>query len=81
MIKLKDMIPGGIADGMSIDAIAKKHGVSRDVIIDQLKLGVRVEMEHTNDKKVALEIAMDHLWEMKDYYTRLKDMEANSESD
>ena len=29
----------------------------------QLAMGVQVEMEHTNDEKVATEIALDHLTE------------------
>ena len=41
----------------------------------QLAMGIRVEMEHTNDKAVAMEIAMDHLTEIPDYYTRLETME------
>ena len=42
---------------------------------EQLKMGINVEMEHTNDPKKALEIAMDHLTECPDYYTRLKGVE------
>ena len=38
--------------------------------IDQLKMGSKVELEHTTDKKQAKKIANDHLKEMPDYYTR-----------
>lgn len=41
----------------------------------QLKKGIKVEMEHTNDKKLAKEIAKDHLTEHKDYYIELEKME------
>jgi len=37
----------------------------------QLAIGIAVEMEHTNNKKTALEIAIDHLTEKNDYYTEL----------
>lgn len=37
----------------------------------ELSIGVQVEMEHTNDPKVATEIAMDHLTEDPKYYTKL----------
>jgi len=37
----------------------------------QLALGVQVEMEHTNNEKVATEIALDHLTEDPEYYTKL----------
>lgn len=41
----------------------------------ELKRGIEVEREHTNDPCVALMIATDHLAEFRDYYTRLKKME------
>lgn len=37
----------------------------------QLSLGVQIEMEHTNDHEIAQEIAMDHLTEDPQYYTKL----------
>lgn len=42
----------------------------------ELEMGIKVEMEHTKNKAVAKRIALDHLAEIKDYYTRLKKMEA-----
>ena len=38
----------------------------------QLAIGIIVEMEHTDDKQVARQIAMDHLAEYPDYYDRLR---------
>lgn len=38
----------------------------------QLGMGVQVELEHTNDPGIALEIAMDHLAEDPRYYTKLR---------
>jgi len=43
----------------------------------QLEDGIKVEYEHTNDREVAREIAMDHLTEDKDYYKKLKKMEGD----
>lgn len=37
----------------------------------QLKVGIKVEMEHTNDIKVATKIALQHLAEDPQYYTKL----------
>lgn len=59
----------------SVKDIAKKHNVSTDHINDQIKKGIEVEKEHTKHSKVAKEIALDHAWEDKDYYTKLKKME------
>lgn len=59
-----------------IAKIAKKHSVSVDTIKAQLKMGVKVEHEHTKDTKLATKIALDHLNEKPDYYTALDNMEA-----
>ena len=55
----------------SVEDIAKKHGVSVDRIKSQLKTGVAVEKEHTTHDSVAHEIALDHLGERPDYYSKL----------
>ena len=39
---------------------------------EQLKAGMKVEMEHTDDEAVATKIAKDHLDERKDYYEIVK---------
>jgi hypothetical protein len=41
----------------------------------QLDKGIKVEMEHTDDRQTAKEIAMDHLAEDPNYYTKLKRIE------
>lgn len=61
----KDKIPGGLAD-------KKKPS---DFDSEALAAGIKVEMEHTSDKAIAEEIAMDHLQEDKDYYMKLKTIE------
>ena len=71
----KEKISGGKASKLSIEDIAKKHGVDVSVIKSQLKIGIKIEMEHTTDPKIAREIAMDHLSEFSNYYTKLRKME------
>lgn len=77
--KSPNQIKGGLADKMSAEDIAKKHGVEVNHIKSQIKMGLKVEMEHTNDPRKALEIAMDHMVESPDYYTKLKEMEESFE--
>ena len=63
--KKKDKIKGGIGD----------ETCCKDVDQEQLKMGMKVEMEYTDDKSIAKEIAIDHLTEDPKYYTKLKKME------
>jgi transcriptional antiterminator len=57
---------------LNVNELAKKHGVSSQKIRYEIKKGTQVEFEHTNDKKIAREIAMDHIAEVLDYYDRLE---------
>lgn len=41
----------------------------------ELEMGIEVEMEHTTNPLIAKRIALDHLTELPDYYTRLAKME------
>lgn len=77
----ENKLVGGKADNLSLEDIAKKHNVSIDKINNQLKKGLKVEMEHTNDKEKAKEIVMDHLTELPDYYDRLDKMENKDNTD
>ena len=72
---MKNTIKGGKADKMSAEDIAKKFNVSVEKIQAQIKKGVEIEKEHTNDKEKATEIAMDHVTEFPDYYDRIEKME------
>jgi len=63
-----DQIEGGLADDADV----------MDFDADQIAKGIKVEMEHTSDPQQALEIAMDHLMEIPDYYDHLEDMEAQA---
>ena len=69
--KFKDKIKGGLAD--------KKKPCDFDQ--EQLNAGIKVEMEHTDDKGIASEIAMDHLTENANYYKKLKVMEEGGSKD
>ena len=65
-------IKGGKAEGLTIQDIAKKHKVPIGDIKKEIKLGTKVEMEHTNSKVKAKEIAMDHVTEFHDFYSNEK---------
>ena len=67
----KQKLKGGRADAHKIT----------DFDLDQLIMGIKVEQEHTTDKYTALEISMDHLEEIPDYYTRLHEMEETAEAE
>jgi len=69
MKKKAGKIPGGLAEG-------KKPS---DFDAKQITLGIKVEMEHTEDRAIAKEIAMDHLMEDPKYYTHLIQMEKKHE--
>jgi hypothetical protein len=71
----EDKIPGGLSGGMKLTDIAKKHGISVDMLVAEFKKGIAVEMEHTTDREIAKEIALDHLFEDPKYYTKLSKIE------
>ena len=59
--------------------IANKHDVSLDVILKQLAKGKKVEKEHTTHENLAKLIALHHLSELPNYYTRLQKAETMKE--
>lgn len=66
-----DLIPGGLAQGKT----------NKDFPAKKIKQGEKVEMEHTSSKKIAQEVARDHLVEDKNYYTKLARMEKGQKGD
>jgi len=76
-----EKIKGGLADKMTAKDLAEKHGVSLKQINREIEMGIKVELEHVDDKVLAKEIAMDHLFEIPDYYTRLKKMETEAKKE
>ena len=78
---MKNTIKGGKADKMTTKDIADKFKVPVDKIQSQIQKGIKIEMEHTDDKEKATEIAMDHVTEFPDYYDRLINMEKAAEKE
>jgi len=75
--KRPQLLVGGVGDDLQIDGVDPM----------ELKKGVDIEMEHirhstklslAQKRSIALDIAMDHLAEIPDYYTRLARMEARA---
>jgi hypothetical protein len=80
----EDKIPGGLAKGKTLIDLAKKYDekgyydpkqFAAEYIKPKLMKGIKVEMEHTTDVRIATEIAMDHLWEDINYYEKLAKVE------
>jgi hypothetical protein len=65
----------------SVEQIAKKHRLEVSFVRNQLEMGIPIEHEHTGDKILATDIALQHLDEIPDYYTRLKKMEASAKKE
>ena len=65
----------------TVEQIAKKHRMDVSDIQKQLDMGAPIEHEHTKNQKLAVEIALQHLDEFPDYYTRLKKMEASAKKE
>lgn len=57
-----ERLKGGLGDGKLSKQFKRK----------EVAMGMKVEMEHTNDKKIAREIVHDHLTEDPNYYSKLK---------
>ena len=59
----------------SPEEVAKKHKVPLEKIMKQVKMGTKVEGEHTTSKSGARITALQHVDELPDYYTKLKKVE------
>ena len=73
-VDIKDFqenLEGGLADGKPIT----------EYDLEELLMGIKIEREHTRDSFIALEIAMDHLERIPDYYSRLRRLEREAMSD
>jgi hypothetical protein len=62
----------------TVEQIARKHRLDVSFIQKQLDMGEPIEHEHTKNHELARDIALQHLDEIPDYYTRLKKMEADA---
>lgn len=65
----EEELKGGESDGMTEEDLSEKHDVDVKDIKKEINVGIKIEMEHTDDKDIAKEIAMDHISEYADYYT------------
>jgi len=64
---------------MTVQDLADRHKVDADTIRKAVEKGTKVESEHTDDKSVARQIAMDHVFEDPNYYDKLAKMEKDSD--
>lgn len=77
VLLLQDQVPGGLGDNKP----------DLDFDPKQLEKGIEIEMEHTDNKDLAKEIAKDHLSEVGNYYldgegkSRLKELEDQAEKE
>ena len=56
-------------DDMTVKDIADYHNEDSEKIKSEIEIGTKIEMEHSNSKKVAKEIATDNVYRISDYYT------------
>jgi hypothetical protein len=60
---------------------AMDDGMDFEVDEKEVKMGIKVEAEHTSSDIMAYRITLDHLAECADYYTRLMKMEKECEDE
>lgn len=79
----EEKLKGGKADNKTFQDLVNKNkqkgkdiGLVEKELKKQLNKGIKVEMEHTDDRGKAKEIAMDHLFEDPKYYDKLQKIEA-----
>lgn len=74
---LESKIYALLSSKLTNDVISFKKSDVPDDKFDpaQLKMGIEVEKEHTDDPTIAKAIAKAHLSELPDYYTRLQKIE------
>lgn len=82
----KEKLKGGKADNKTFEDLVNKNkqkgkdiGLIEKELKKQLNKGIKVEMEHTDDRGKAKEIAMDHLFEDPKYYDKLQKIETNED--
>ena len=77
-----EKLKGGKSSGKTFEDLVRKnlkhgtpYGEVESKLKKQLNKGIKVELEHTNNKSIAKEIALDHLFEDPKYYDKLKKIE------
>lgn len=84
IVTIEKMLPPGVSTNEFLEAMGSMVHESLDPsIIDpkQLKRGIEVEKEHTDDPVVARKIAIDHLKEDPKYYTKLATLKLEEQED
>ena len=66
---------GPVKPYKSPQEIAKQHKVPLASVMKQVKMGTKVEGEHTTSKSGARITALQHVDELPNYYTKLKKVE------
>ena len=66
---------GPVKPYKSPQEIAKQHKVPLAAVMKQVKMGTKVEGEHTTSKSGARITALQHVDELPNYYTKLKKVE------
>lgn len=66
----------------TVDDLSTYYDVSKETVLKQLDLGIKIELEHTtNDREIATEIVLDRLSEKLDYYELLDKFEKDNMSE
>lgn len=73
-------LPSPLSDKVEINEVIEPADPS-EVDPKELKMGIRVEMEHTDDPKEAQHIALQHLAEDPKYYSKLATLNLEGEHD
>jgi len=63
---------GGDVEIGEIAMLSKENNALGHEVVKKINAGADVEMEHTEDRKLAMRIALDHLKEDYNYYEKLK---------
>lgn len=78
--KFEEHIYSALGDFFAYGRAKEKGFTEADADPEELKMGIDVEMEHTRCNLISKRIALDHLAEFPDYYTRLAKMEKEGEA-
>jgi hypothetical protein len=65
----------------TVEQLVIKYKVPKRDILIQLEKGIKVELEHTNERSIAREIALDHIGEDPHYYNKLAKAELEESFD
>lgn len=72
LLKIESFKQGGDVKIGEIATLAKENNATGDQVVKKISAGADVEIEHTEDRKVAMRIALDHLKEDFNYYEKLR---------